>query len=76
MDRFGRLKAIHAGHVHVQQDHGKFVHEHLAQRFVAGRGGDELVALPVMHTQQQALEREQARGVIVYQEDFRNLHVE
>ena len=33
MDRFGRFETIHAGHIHVQQNHGEIVREHLAQAF-------------------------------------------
>src|SRR5471030_9287 len=70
VDRLGRVEAVHAGHVHVEQDHREVVLEDLAQALLAGAGADHLVRLLFGPLRQQTGQREQAVGVIVDDQDL------
>ncbi len=70
MDGLGRFKAVHARHVDVQQDHGKVVHQHLAQRFLARACRQHLVRFLLRPLGQQTGQRKQAVGVVIDDQDF------
>jgi hypothetical protein len=64
-DEGGRLEAVDAGHVHVQEDDGHVAFEQVAQRLVAGGGLDEV---PVRRLE-DGVERDQVRRVVIDDQD-------
>ncbi len=60
------FKAVHAGHVDVEQDDGEFILEESAERFAARERADDILVQYV----QGGFERENSLGLIVNQKDI------
>ena len=69
LDQLGGLEAVHARHLHVEQDRGEFIVQQVAQRLFARLDTDELLAQRL----EDRLEREEVLRPIVDQEQLRLL---
>ena len=66
LDQLGGLEAVHARHLHVEQDHGELVVEQAPQRLFARLDADELLAERL----EDRLEREQVLGPVVDEQEL------
>ena len=65
-----RFETIHFRHIHIQQNHGEIVQQHLAQCFCAGGGSDNFVGAAIRRAVEHSLQHQQTRRVVVYQQDL------
>ena len=65
LDQLGGLEAVHARHLHVEQDHGVLVVEQASQRLFARLDADELLAERI----EDRLEREEVLRPVVDEQD-------